>query len=561
MSSKSRAMRTADEAMSFGPEHPVAPSDGEVLSSESDFLATLPVAEDMTSDSEALAMSATEEAKPPSQPQKPTPKQEFVGHKDYVWAFVFLHDNIHIVSGSWDGTMRKWNCDTGLLVGEPWTGKGGCIHALVLSPDGKTIACGRMDGSVQRWITDSGKMIEGVWTGHSREVRSLAWSPSGKHIASGSRDGTIIIRKHDSGETEVGPIKAEQHWVNVLVYSPSGDRIASGGLNATICIWNTKTGKLVVGPIEELGASVTSLLWSSDSGRVYTASDKFVRVFDSNSGIELHRFEHDDLVNSITLSPKYNVLACVGQPGVAQLWDTESREPLLSQPFIDHQTLRCISFSQDGRYLASSGLGRKLILWTVKDIVPELASPTSSCLNVDATNLQLGGDVFTNSERDDSYGDCDYFKPYHPSAPSAGPSRRSQHHSPSSAWRFWNITVPSRRHSPATESTALHQRFKHNLFARYTGPQSVSVAAGRKKNRIYVAPVKTNAHSGQSSSTAARPAVRPVSAPQSQSQSQATTQQPTPDEDYGCWANFCLALWCIPRRTRPTVSSTQLSAL
>jgi WD40 repeat protein len=359
--------------MSFGPKYPAAPSDGEAVSFKSDFLATLPVVEAMTSGSEALAMSATEEAQPPTQLKIPAPKQEFVGHEDYVWAFVFLHDNIHIVSGSWDGTMRKWNCDTGLLVGEPWTSKGGCIHALVLSPDGKTIACGRMDGSVQRWTTDSGKMIEGVWTGHSREVRSLAWSPSGGHIASGSRDGTILIRKQDSGETEVGPIKTGQHWVNVLVYSHLGDRVASGGLNATICIWDTKTGELVVGPIEELGASVTSLVWSSDSGRVYTASDKFVREFDSNSGVELHRFEHDDLVNSIALSAKHNVLACVGQPGVAQLWDTVSREPLLSQPFIDRQTLRCISFSRDGRYLASSGLGRKLILWMVKDVVPELA--------------------------------------------------------------------------------------------------------------------------------------------------------------------------------------------
>ncbi|KAG1788512.1 WD40-repeat-containing domain protein [Suillus variegatus] len=337
-----------------------------------EFLATPIIEEAMTSDSEVPATPAPEEVQDPTQTEKSAPKQEFVGHEDYVWAFVFLHDNIHIVSGSWDGTMRKWDCDTGLLVGQPWTGKGGCIHALALSPDGKTVACGRMDGSVQRWNTDSGKMIEDVWTGHSREVRSLSWSPNGDHIASGSRDGTILIRKLDSGQTEMGPIKTGQRWVNVLVYSPSGDKIASGGLNETICIWDTKTGELVIGPIEELGASVTSLLWSSKSKKVYAASDKFVRVFDSNSGIELHRFEHNDLVNSIALSPKHNVLACVGQPGVAQLWDTESYEPLLRQPFIDRQTLRCISFSRDGRYLASSGLDKKLTLWVVKDMVPEL---------------------------------------------------------------------------------------------------------------------------------------------------------------------------------------------
>ncbi|KAG2031709.1 WD40-repeat-containing domain protein [Suillus americanus] len=340
-----------------------------------------------------------------------------------------------------------------------------------------------MDGSIQRWDSDNGKMSEGVWTGHSREVRSLSWSPSGDYIASGSRDGTILIRKQDSGEIEVGPIKTGQRWVNVLVYSPSGDRIASGGLNETICIWNTKTGELVVGPIEELWASVTSLLWSSDSRKVYAASDKFVRVFDSDSGIELHRFEHNDLVNSIALSPKHNVLACVGQPGVAQLWDTVSHEPLLRQPFIDRRTLRCISFSGDGKYLANSGLGRKLTLWMVKDIVPELSSPTPSCLDVDAiAKPQSGGYGFTDGERDDLQRD--FFPPYYPLKSSAGPSRRSQHHNLSPTWRFWNITVPSRRHPSENESTPLQQRFKHSLLAQQTGPQPVTVSAGRKKNDL-----------------------------------------------------------------------------
>ncbi|OAX35120.1 hypothetical protein K503DRAFT_649916, partial [Rhizopogon vinicolor AM-OR11-026] len=49
------------------------------------------------------------------------------GHEREIWSFVFLHDNIHIVSGSFDGTMRKWNCDTGRLVEEPWKWEGGSI--------------------------------------------------------------------------------------------------------------------------------------------------------------------------------------------------------------------------------------------------------------------------------------------------------------------------------------------------------------------------------------------------------------------------------------------------
>jgi len=270
--------------------------------------------------------------------------------------------------------MCKWDCETGLLVGEPWEWEGGSILALALSPDGKMIACGREDGSLQRWNTD-GEMSEGVWTGHNNTVqRLLSWSPNGSHIASGSDDGTILIRKAENGKVQVGPIVTGQDLLSSLAYSPSGSRIASGGDNETICIWGSKSGKLIVGPIEDLGNNVTSVVWSSDSSKLYSASDKLARVFDSVSGTELHRFEHNDYLNSVALSPKHNVLACVGYGGIAQLWDTESYQPL-GKPFGPEDSsyyLRCMSFSLDGRYLAYGGDDKKITLWMVKDIAPEL---------------------------------------------------------------------------------------------------------------------------------------------------------------------------------------------
>ncbi|KAJ8579816.1 WD40 repeat-like protein, partial [Rhizopogon salebrosus TDB-379] len=248
------------------------------------------------------------------------------GHQGDIWSFVFLHDNVHIVSSSWDGTMCKWDCVTGLLVGESWKGDGGRILALELSPDGRTMACGREDGSVQRWNAD-GKMSKRVWTGHSKAVRSLSWSPGGSHLASGCEDGTILIRKAKSGEVVVGPIETEQNWVCSLAYSPSEDRIASGGKN-NICIWNSNTGKLLVGPIKGLGSVVTSIVWSSDGSKLYSASDDFARV--------------------------------------AQLWDTETYEPL-GHPFRQDGDTYFVSFSPDGRYLACGGNDNKVTLWVVHD--------------------------------------------------------------------------------------------------------------------------------------------------------------------------------------------------
>jgi len=232
---------------------------------------------------EYSAKPTVKKASPPTQSKKPSPTHKFEGHEKDIWSFVFLHDNKHIVSGSWDGTMRKWDCETGLLVGKRWKEEGGEICALALSPNGNIIACGRGDGSVQQWNTD-GKMIKDVWMGHSNTVGSLSWSPSGGYIASGSYDGTILIRKAENGKVKVGPIKTGQGDVYSLAYSPSGDRIASGGHKKTICIWDSNTGKRLVGPIKDLGGFVTSVVWSSDSSKLYSASDEFARVFDTVSG-------------------------------------------------------------------------------------------------------------------------------------------------------------------------------------------------------------------------------------------------------------------------------------
>ncbi|KAG1858915.1 WD40-repeat-containing domain protein [Suillus subluteus] len=429
-----------------------------------------------------FARRTRKEVSTAAQWKEPILKHNFEGHKERILCFVFLHDDVHIVSGSGDGTMRKWNCDTGLVIGEPWKGKGGGIYALALSPNGKIIACGRKDGSVQRWNTN-GEMIEGVWTGHSEWVRSLLWSPNGSQIASGSDDGTILIQNAKSGKVEVGPIKTEQDWVWSLAYSPSGERVASGGSKNTICIWNTKTGKLAVGPIRGLGDSVTSLVWSSDSTKLYSASDKFARVFDSTSGKLLHSFRHDSYLYSAALSPKHNVLACVGNSGVVQLWDIESYQQL-GQPFHqNHDDLYHVSFSRDGRYLAYGGVNKKLTLWMVKDIAPlipvhtplQLPSPTllqpsdrqstqqetqpnspsSSCLDADAT----GGYVFIEEAHDDPCNN--FFQSSQQSLPSPSPGF---HLSPLfSARRFLNVIS---RHRPPPDESVPKERSKRGFFSR-----------------------------------------------------------------------------------------------
>ncbi|KAJ8582711.1 WD40 repeat-like protein [Rhizopogon salebrosus TDB-379] len=464
--------------------------------------------------SESLVISTLGKAPSSGTSIRPTPKYKFQSHwPEEIRSFVFLHDNIHIVGGSLGGSMNKWDCDTGLLIGRPWERDrllitpeawSGIIWALALSPAGKIIACGKGDGSVELWDTD-GK-IKQVWRNDDywHWVLSLSWSPSGSHIACGSDDGTILIRKANRGQIEVGPIETNQGSVYSLAYSPWGDRIASGGFNDNICIWDSNTGKLLlkvlIDPIKTLGANVTSVVWSSDGTKLYSASDESARVFDSISGTLLHRFKHSSGLFSVALSPKHNVLACVGQHGIAQLWDTESYQPL-SLPFQqeDGKHLRHVSFSPDGRYLAYSGVDKKVTLWMVEDIlmrrrddflpmiaIPSRAdhqdsatqgaliskfqgatqqetlpeSPSSSCLDFDATRpfAQEAVDDITEEARGDPHNN--FFG-------SSQPSLHLPLSDPSQKRHLWDVFFfRSLLRAPATESIPSQERFKRHFFTR-----------------------------------------------------------------------------------------------
>ena len=198
---------------------------------------------------------------PPTAKVKPTsrikPLQTMRGHTDGVAGVVHLRDRRRIITSSYDGSLRLWNLESGVQIGNDWRdddgdgGDGGGdgeetgVSSIALSPNGKTIASGSDNGKVRLWDIETEKVVA-RWTGHTRTVRSLCWSVDGERVVSVSDDGTIRVWDVESGDTVLGPINTGHEHVHAVIYSPDTTNIATGGYNETgLKIWDAKTGNLL----------------------------------------------------------------------------------------------------------------------------------------------------------------------------------------------------------------------------------------------------------------------------------------------------------------------------
>ncbi|KAG2153033.1 WD40-repeat-containing domain protein [Suillus bovinus] len=189
--------------------------------------------------------------------------------QEIVSAMCWSADSNQLLSGSWDGTARVWDVESGKTVLTIETGHN-WVNAVIYSPDATKIATGGdNENAIQIWDTKTGGLLNTL--NHDIQVWSLAWTSDGKKLISGSR-GPIRIFDTATWEQIAILEPGHTHRVTAISLSQNEHILASASWDKIASLWNLKTN-LQVGPPLQHADDVNCAVLSADGKLLVTGCD------------------------------------------------------------------------------------------------------------------------------------------------------------------------------------------------------------------------------------------------------------------------------------------------
>ena len=329
-------------------------------------------------------------------------------------------------AGRGDRTVRLWDTATGRLV-HTLRGPTDSINGVCFSPDGRLVAAASDDKTVTLWDATTGERLR-VLHGQAQPIQSVAFSPDGTELASGGSDLNAIVNVgHENAEAvhlwsltgghPLQTLTGLQGNVMTLAFSPDGRTVAgSSGSNrlqlwdagtgarrralrgthafslgagtgtvdsdvvtvddgARAVRWDAATGKPLKSFPLDTGTNGDLVAFSPDGTRVACGTpdgglslfsnvtgqrQRHVRVFPAYDT----RDSADTYLSALTFSPDGRTLASDGPDATVKLWDVATGR--LLRTLAGHRsTVTCLAFSPDGATLAAGSRDATILLWDV----------------------------------------------------------------------------------------------------------------------------------------------------------------------------------------------------
>ncbi|GBG33397.1 Guanine nucleotide-binding protein subunit beta-2-like 1 [Hondaea fermentalgiana] len=258
-----------------------------------------------------------------------TLRGQLSGHEGWVTAIATTHENPNMVlSASRDKTVIVWALTHNEQMGfarRALTGHHHFVEDVVISSDGQFCLSGSWDGTLRLWDINTGATTR-RFVGHKKDVLSVAFSLDNRQIVSASRDRTIKLW-NTLGECKY-TITEDQHteWISCVRFSPlhTNPLIVSAGWDGIVKVWNLSNCRLKANLIGHTGY-LNSVTVSPDGSLCASGGkDGKAMLWDLTEAKLLYQLDANEIIHSLVFSPNRYWLCAATQSGV-KIWDLESK--------------------------------------------------------------------------------------------------------------------------------------------------------------------------------------------------------------------------------------------
>lgn len=209
-------------------------------------------------------------------------------------------------------------------------------HAVVFTSDNQFVLWGGEDGMIRAATSEHGQPAE-RFQNHTARVLGLAALPNGRFVSASADQSAKVWSSTSVWELKqvIGDGSEKSPLIDrvlALDFSPDGKLLASSGgfpsRSGEIKIWNVAEGTLFKEFKDPHSDTVVALDFSPDQKHLASGgSDKFVRVFQVDTGKQIKTFEgHTHHVQGVSWKRDQRTLASAGADNVIKIWDFASGE-------------------------------------------------------------------------------------------------------------------------------------------------------------------------------------------------------------------------------------------
>jgi len=247
------------------------------------------------------------------------------------------------------------------------------VQDVAISSDGQFALSGSWDGTLRLWDLNTGTTTRNFY-GHTKDVLSVAFSADNRQIVSGSRDKSINLW-NTLGQCKF-TITEDGHkeWVSCVRFSPNlaTPLIVSAGWDKMVKVWNLTHCKLRTNLIGHTGYVNTVTVSPDGSLCASGGKDGTAMLWDLNEGRHLSSLDAGDIIHALVFSP-IRYWLCAATASAIKIWDLESKVCVDElKPDIKQSKkavpIQCISlaWSADGTTLFAGYTDNLIRVWGVQ---------------------------------------------------------------------------------------------------------------------------------------------------------------------------------------------------